>query len=154
MMHFCLVIVFANPVGHEKNKMSYIAGAYVYPYFQQNWNLFTPAPVSNYTLYAKPDNENVSQDIFNEILIKHQSNRLAGDEPFLIAFTNTIHYFEKNTSLIASLNGPLKGDRYFDILEHSTKNYLQISRKKHFSSVKLILIVKDVITKEQRVYFN
>lgn len=131
-----------------------MAGAYTYPYFQQNWNLFTPAPVSNYSLFAGGVDENLRTDIFNELLLKHQTNRLAGYEPLLVAFTNTIHYFEKNSVLTAPLNGPVNGDLYFTMLEHSAKNYLQNTRKKKISAVKLMLVVEDVVSKERRVYFN
>ncbi len=135
--------------------MDYYAEAYVYPYFHQNWNLFAPPPSSNYTLFATYNNNgNKTTDVFNEILIKHQTNRLLGYEPLLIAFSNSIHYFEKNTLLKDALNGPVYDDLYFSMLEHSVKTYLEVKNKIKLSHVTLLLIVEDNPTKKQRLYFS
>jgi hypothetical protein len=153
--HFALVLIYANPFEHGKTKMGYYAQAYVYPYFHQNWNLFAPPPTSNYTLLATYNhNGNKTVDVFNEMLVKHQTNRLSGYEPLLIAFSNSIHYFEKNTQLKKLLNGPILDDPHFNMLEHAVGKYLEVKNKIHLSQLRLLLIVEDDSPEKQRLYFN
>jgi hypothetical protein len=153
--HFALVLIYANPFEQSKTKMDYYAQAYAYPYFHQNWNLFAPPPTSNYTLVATYNrNGNKTVDVFNQMLNEHQTNRLSGYEPLLIAFSNSIHYFEKNTQLQEALNGPIHDDPHFSMLEHSVKKYLEVKDKIQLSQVRLLLIVEDNPIKRQRLYFN
>lgn len=152
-LYFLLIVIYANPFG-TKSKASFVATAFIYPYFHQNWNLFVPAPSCNFSLFAWSDADTIKSDIFNDILIRHQSNRFAGYGPLVIAFSNSIHYFEKNTSLRNALNGPVENDPYFRLLEHSAGQYLQHLQKKKIASVKLILVVDDGLSRKRRVYYN
>jgi hypothetical protein len=155
-LHFVLILIYANPFpSGTKHKLDYYAQWYVYPYFTQNWNLFVPPPSTNYKLLVSYENNGKqSIDIFNEILIKHQTNRFAGNSALLLAFSNSIHYFEKNTRLQNSLNGPVKNDLYFQILEQSAKNYIQSTRNIKIDELKLSLCVEDLPTKKMKVYYN
>jgi hypothetical protein len=94
------------------------------------------------------------KDVFNEIVIKHQSNRLTGMGPLVLAFSNSIHYFEKNTNKLEKLNGPISGDEYFKMIEHEAFNYLANGEKIEQQKVRLFLIVENVLLHERRVYFN
>lgn len=149
-----LVIFYALPF-KSNNKLTFFSQVYVRPFFHQNWNLFAPAPQSNYRLLAVYNDGKINKrDVFTEILSKHQTNRLAGYGPLLLAFSNGIHYFENNTPLRNSINGPVKNDPYFSMLEHSVKNYLLNTRKTITEEVKIILIVDNADTHEERIYFN
>lgn len=155
IFHFIAVFVYANPFGKPGSKVSYAAYAYVYPYFHQNWNLFAPAPEANYRLIAEYENGGLQRrDVFAEIVQKHQANRLLGYEPLVIAFSNSMHYFEKNSPLQQALNGPVKDDFNFTILERAVKNYLKYNNKTADRPLRLILVVENTQSKEQRVYFN
>ena len=136
--------------------MEYYARWYVYPYFHQTWTLFVPAPTTNYHLYAEwEDNGTQRTDLFGEILLKHQTNRLKGYGPLVIAFTNSIHYFEKNTTQQAALNGPVTNNTYFKMIENSALNYLRHSRNNaRIDSIKLKLVVESVDSGALRTYFN
>jgi len=146
LLHFSFVCIYATNTGQKKSKISYYSAFYTYPYFHQNWNLFVPPPGSNYNLIVY--NDSIKMDIFSEILTKHQTNRLAGYEPLLIALSNSIHYFEKNTML---KNGKVQNDKNFTIIEHFAKNYLA---KKKIHSFKLIMLTSDLLTKKTRYYYN
>ena len=154
LMHFSLVVIYANPFHGRINRTGYLAGAYVYPYFHQSWSLFVPAPTCNYSLFAKADGDTFSTDVFNELVIKHQENRFYGYGPLVIAFSNSMHYFETNTRLRHTLNGPVKEDKFFAMIENAAEKYLQHSRKRKVTKVKLILVVEGVATKERRGYYN
>ena len=146
LLHFGFVSIYATNIARKLSKISYYSSYYAYPFFHQNWNLFVPLPTTNYQLIAY--NDSVKINVFNEILTKHQTNRLAGYEPILIAISNSIHYFEKNTVL---KNVKIQNDKNFTIIEHFTNNYLQT---KKITKFKLILTASDVITKENRYYYN
>lgn len=92
--------------------------------------------------------DSVKINIFNELLIKHKSNSLAGYQPLLLALSNSIHYFEKNTAL---KSGKVTNDINFRIVEHFAKNYLHAKTKQ---PLKVILIINDVLTKQNRWYYN
>ena len=147
--------VFANPYSKTKNKLSYYADWYVYPYFAQNWNLFAPAPDTNYKLFVEYEDHGKQQtDLFQEILLKHQTNRLKGYGPLVLAFSNSIHYFEKSTEFQKKLNGPIKDDKYFSILEKSVLNYLRSTRNIDIDKVKIHLVVQPLSSNEMKVYYN
>ena len=154
LFHFTMLLVYRQGIA-PKSKPDFYSLAYVYPFFQQSWQLFAPPPESNYRLYASFECDGKQKkDIFSEILETHQSNRLLGYEPLILAFTNSIHYFEKNTSLRKPLNGPIMDDLYFIILEHDALNYLKYTYGEKVRNVRLILVVNDFKTGESRVYFD
>ena len=128
------------------NKISYYSSFYCYPYFHQNWNLFVPPPTNNYTLIVY--NDSIKINVFNELLIKHQNNKLGGYEPILLALSNSIHYFDKNTIL---KSGKVTNDKNFVIVEHFVKKYLY---KKTKQPLNIILIINDVLIKQNRLYYN
>lgn len=155
LAHFSLVAIYANPLKTDKKKWDYYAQWYTYPYFDQNWNLFVPPPNTNYKLFVEyEDNGTHRADIFEEILIQHQSNRFKGYELFVIAFTNSIHYFEKSTQQLKALNGPINNDINFKLVENSALKYLQHTRHIKLSKIKLRLLVQTLDSKLDRVYFN
>jgi hypothetical protein len=150
-----LILIFANPFSTRKQKLDYYAEWYVYPYFSQNWNLFVPPPNVNYKLFVEYDDHGIQKkDIFQEILLQHQKNRLKGYGPLLLAFSNSIHYFEKATEQTKQLNGPIKDDKYFEIIEKSALNYLKHTYGNGIKDLKLTLVIEDIHSRRQRAYFN
>lgn len=148
--------MYANPFPSViKQKSDYYAQWYVYPYFNQNWNLFVPAPNTNYKLLVCYEQEGKQKvEVLREILNAHQTNRFLGYSAVLLNFANSIHYFEKNTALLKPLNGPIKNDLYFQMLEQSALNYIQTTRHISLSHVKLMLCVSQLSSPSNRVYFN
>lgn len=152
--HFSSVFLYSKPFISEKSKAEFYAQGYIYPYFHQNWNLFAPAPTSNYKLYCTYKNSGQQQlDIFSEIKIKHQINRLKGYGPLVVAFANSFYYLEAS-SLNETINGPLEKNEQFKMIEHTAKNYLEYTRKICIKDLKIILVTENVVTKEQKIYFN
>lgn len=154
-LHVVLLLVYADPYPKNEGTLAAVANRYCYPYFHQNWNLFAPAPDCNYRLFVRYEDHGWQQkDIFGEMLARHQANRLAGYEPLVVAFSNSIHYFEKNTALQQPLNGPVKNDAYFSMLERAAQSYLRHTRGIEQQDLGLALTVENVQTKSRRVYFN
>ena len=136
-------------------KPGFWSTAYSYPYFQQNWNLFVPPPNCNYNLYAY-DFDHVSEkaNVFSEITMKHQKNRLKGYGPLLIALSNSIHYFEKEALEQNFANGKVEKNDKFLMIEKFVRNYLKNTRPNEFKNVKIILSVNTISEGKQRVYYN
>src|SRR5947208_757192 len=89
MAHFTLICSYLA-------KPNFCSVFYSYPFFNQNWSLFVPPPNCNYNLYVyRKEDKSQCKDLFSEILIKHQKNRLKGNQALLTALSNSIHYFEK-----------------------------------------------------------
>jgi hypothetical protein len=154
-LHVLLLCMYVNPLPGSKGRFYFQAYNYVYPFFHQNWNLFAPAPDCNYSLLAMYEDQGPKVlDVFGEIVQKHQANRLAGHEPLVLAFSNSIHYFEKNSPGQQALNGPVKDDLNFTILERTVKGYLKETRRLEQVPIRLFLVVDNIHTGQRRVYFN
>jgi hypothetical protein len=113
--------------------------------------LFTPPPENNYNLYViykDGKNQPVTIDVFAEVISEHQINRLKGMESLVLAFSNTIHYFETNHE-----PGHASG-KNFELLENLTVNYLMYSRGEKIIKPKLILVASNINTKSRRVFYN
>lgn len=123
--------------------------------FQQSWTLFTPPPDCNYRLFADYTVNGKAQrtEVLSDVLNCHK-NRLGGNEPLVLAIANSIHYFEKASPLQAGLNGPIKNDKSFDVLEFSTRQYLKQQIDSNLQNLRLILEVRPVDGKQRRIYYN
>ena len=53
-----------------------------------------------------------------------------------------------------ALNGPVKNDLYFEMLENSAKNYIQGSRNISVKEIKMYLCVEDISSGKTKVYYN
>lgn len=154
-IHFGSVFIYSKPIDSQKQKVEFYAQAYVYPYFHQNWNLFVPIPDANYKLFCEFENNGKQiVDLFEEITIKHQTNRLLGFDPLIVAFSNSFHFFESNDQYKKIMNGPIQNDLNFSMIEHAAKNYLEYTRKIKIQKVKLMLVTQQTFTNKQKIYFN
>ena len=155
IIHFSFAFIYSKPVLSQKGKLDYYSQGYIYPYFHQNWNLFVPIPQSNYKLFCEFENNGLKNiDVLAEIRITHQTNRLKGYEPFLVAFTNSIFFFENSTSQNNSINTCFVNDDSFKIIERAAKNYLEYTRKIKIQKLKVILVTTQTLTNKQKIYFN
>lgn len=147
IVFICTHFLFLSFYNFKPNKFSFF---YTYPFFHQNWNLFVPPPQSNYNLYAFYESDKGFQktDLFQQLLIKHQSNRFSGTEPLLIAISNCIHYVE------TSSRPGLSCDDNFKMIEKFANSYLRHTHTLKSGQIKLILVVSNINTAEARVYYN
>ena len=106
MVHFACILTYAYPLDSEKNsKMDYYSFWYVYPYYKQDWRLFTPCPDFNFRICAayRVNNEmHYSQPLVEAL---HQRNLFTGKEFLMLTLSNASGYFardpsEKNRSIL------------------------------------------------------
>jgi len=129
-----------------------ISIAYTYPFFQQNWDLFVPPPSANYQLYALLENGSVSE-VLGQIKMKHRANLLAGNEAFLVALTNSIHFFEKEANY--NQIPPEKADKAinFKIIVKSVQAYFLNTSSTRVNRIILVVSPLNSIEKP-RIYSN
>lgn len=118
----------------------------------QGWNVFVPVPNSNYKLFVEFESGGAKKsfDLFREIKNKHQANRLSGYEPLLLAFSGCIYVIEKK----GISQGLIKDDITFKLLENATKGYLRHYYNKNIKDVKMLLLVNEINTLKQKIYYN
>ena len=152
LLHFGLLLLQHTVPVSKSSRLYYASRAYE-NFFHQSWNVFVPPPDSNYKLYAQFEKNGIQKkDLFEEIKWKHQSNRVGGYEPLLLLMSNCITGFEKSTALQAAINGPVKQDINFAMIEQAARAY--VAHTYHAQLQKLILVVGSIDPGQSRIYFN
>jgi hypothetical protein len=147
ILHFALLATYCLSGGGSK--ASIVSASYINPFFHQSCALFAPPPQSNYHLYIT-NNTGEVVDLLNEAIYKHRQYRFNGWGPVIITFVNSIHYFEKNSSLQSQMNGPVKNDLNFMMFQQSVQNY---AASMGFGRVdRFTLLVQDA--ESSRIYIN
>lgn len=59
--------------------------------------MFAPIPKQNYNIYVKYEGADW-YDVFNEIVAKHQHNRLAGYENISLALSSAVRYYASSVN--------------------------------------------------------
>ncbi len=156
VIHFSIILAYTNPVYELKGKTKFYSQWYAYPFFDQGWKLFAPVPVNNYHLYVTYQAEGTTQKINLSQHIKNKQilNRFNGYETMSLALNNTIHAFESSTKLQNKLNGPIQNELTYTMLQHVVKQYLAYYSNNQATNIQTILLVENVITHQQRVYFD
>lgn len=155
-VHFSIILIYTNPVFELKGKSKFYTQCYVYPFFDQGWKLFAPVPNSNYHLFVKFNvGKKIEQfDLVQLFLNQHLENRFGASESLVLALHNSIHNFEKSTSFQNKLNGPIKNDVTYIVIKHLVNQYLAYYTNNQAKNIQTILLVENVITHQQRVYFD
>lgn len=155
-LHGSLLLLYGLYKPAEKSRLNYWADYYVYPFFQQGWQLFAPAPSSNYKLFVWQNKagQQIQEELISDCLHRHQGNLSGGREALLLSLCNAAHMFEKSTPLKQRLNAPAKGDLYFELLEQQALRYLNSRTETKVKACKLALYVHDFVTEQEHVYYN
>lgn len=154
LTHFAILYVYADPLRAAGASPPLRTQWYAYPFFHQSWNLFVPAPSANYRFFATCRNRNgkVELDLLERIGERHRQNPLRGYGGLLVALTNSIHQFERNTPFRGKLNGPVPRDRNFDILERFGRAFTAWDAGCAPASCRVALLVEEAAG--NRVYFR
>lgn len=135
-LHFSAVIFYASP-GDYFGKMKSYVFPYMYPYFHQSWSLFVPVPKENFNVYVKVHGEKW-EDVFQNVVRKHQSNRLGGNEDLMLAFSNGLMYYALSASETNAIITDDASNVNFEVIK---KLILQFYKIKSDKVVEEIIIV-------------
>lgn len=154
-LHFTLIYSFINPIKKAEGRWHYYAMYYLYPFFDQGWNLFAPAPRSNYHVYVNYlcDGKTQKFDLIQQIQSKHATNRLGGYETLSLAISNAIHNFEYGTALKKNMNGPIINDINYQVVQHFVNAYVNGITHNKARNISFFLLIQHVNTDKHWVYF-
>lgn len=141
------VTLYVWPNKNPSSKLSVYSYAYVYPHFHQNWNLFVPTPKQNFSLCVKYKSDKGEQewnDIFYELNSVHQSNRLAGNESVLLAFSNALRYFAGSVPDKSEIITDKNSNLNFLILEKMVRTYIEKKEKSKINDLKIIVNIRSI----------
>lgn len=127
-MHFSLVFVFAAPLNIKSHKISYLSAFYCYPYFQQSWSLFVPAPNAQCQLYVRYKTLNGWsdwKDILQEEYLNHRYNRLIGNENTVLLLSNSTHYAINTLPRNQTIYKEMFSKTELKVLKHEINQYLK-----------------------------
>jgi hypothetical protein len=145
--HFTLVFVYASPFKINNKKLFALSYMYVYPVFQQNWELFVPAPNVERKLFVRYRAENgfsIWQDILSQEIMNHRKNRILGNETKVLLLSNSLIYvinslYEKPSCILS----PDSKDVTFKVLNFEVNQYLKNKLKVEAkTSYELLLVSK------------
>ena len=138
--HFFAVLAYAYPA-NEGSKLKNYVYPYIYPYFHQSWNMFVPVPKQNFNIYVKYDGNNW-HDVFNEIVLAHQRNRLGGCENLSLSLSSAVRYYASSVKYENSIEVYKGGNVNYDVLKKIITQYL--SQKERSAPKKLEIIIRVI----------
>ena len=103
--------------------------------------MFVPVPKQNFNIYVKYEGSNWG-DVFNEVVLAHQRNRLGGYENFALSLSSAVRYYAssvKNENTFEVYKG---GNVNYDVLEKIIKRHL--SHKNGTEPKNLEIIIRVV----------
>lgn len=128
-VHFILVFVYASPIKINSKKLTAVSFMYVYPVFQQNWELFVPAPDIERKLFVRyktQDGFSDWQDILSQEIMNHRKNRALGNETKVLLFSNSLIYVINSLYDVPScILSKKPNDAAFKVLEFEINQYLK-----------------------------
>lgn len=154
--HFLFILLYTFPVKIKNPKLNFISHLYVYPLFNQTWELFVPAPSYQHKIFVryKTGNEfGYWQDILSQEIMNHRNNRILGNETRVLLLSNSMVYelntLQNITSCIYS-KPPINIE--FEVLRYEINQYLKFYN--HLSNnVPYELMLVSSKDKESSVYY-
>jgi hypothetical protein len=156
-LHFGLVFLFAAPLKLKNEKVTYLSSFYCYPYFQQSWGLFVPAPDAQHQLlvrYKKQNQWTSWTDILQAEYLKHRTNRLSGGETVVLLLSNSTHYALNVLPEKQTLHKQMHDKKELQVLRYEIEQYLKIYEKLASKTDFEIIIINKTPNKTQANYFK
>lgn len=130
-LHFCLVCIYSSPFKIASEKINFVSEYYVYPYFQQHWQLFTPPPQIKYGLYVRYKNKSTWsnwQNILQEQINKHHQNIVLGNETSLLLYSSAINYMYYSLDTAKHCYTIDYKNKNVDVLKQAVKQQLLLDK--------------------------
>lgn len=156
-VHFSMVIIFAAPLQIKKQKISYISSFYCYPFFQQSWGLFVPAPNSERQLFVRYKTSNgwsEWEDILQQEYLHHRENRLAGNETIVLLLSNSTHYAASDMGGKQCVYQEMSSKKELQVLNHEINQYLKNKYELRQNTEYEVLITNKKSSKTSSSYFK
>ena len=154
-MHFLFVLNFGYPLNKQlKTKLDFYSFGYCYPYFFQDWRLFTPCPKNNFTIYAiyKVNHQTHYALPLQEVL--YQKNKFTGKEFLMLSLTDAAAYVadDKRDDTLGITRFRMNAN--YNIFKNAVAVYLNQKHSKKITDLKLILLLTDIKTKKRQFLYD
>jgi hypothetical protein len=139
------VLKYAYPFKDEdKERFDFYTTTYCYPYFYQDWRLFTPCPNYNFQIYASYDVNGMRTYAAPLQEVLEHKNLFNGGEFLKLSFTAAEGYlaYEANMQNAEIRYFPI-GKNYF-VLQTIVKNYLQHMHGAEIKDLKMLVVLKEI----------
>lgn len=113
----------------------------MYPYFHQSWSLFVPVPNENFNVYVKVKGEKW-EDVFQNLVRKHQSNRFAGNEDLMLAFSNGLRYYASAVNETSAIMKDDGSNINFVVIKKLALDYYKIKSNQRVEEI--IIVTKCI----------
>lgn len=153
--HFLFIAVYSSPFSQLPSKLKAASDRYVYPYFQQHWGLFVPAPKKEYHLYRRFKFQNKWSpwnDVFTQYQITHKANVTLGNESYVLLYSTVLNYAFYALDGSKQLYVKPPSTIEFDILKHTIKKQYALEHQT-YSEFELIIVVNEN-KQSQAFYFK
>lgn len=150
-MHFLFISNFAYPLNTEREtKFDFYSFTYAYPYFVQDWRLFTPCPNNNFTVYAKYKVNNQTHYALPLQEVLYNRNLFTGKEFLTFSITGSAGYVADDEKERKAGITPFVINQNYYIFRHVVLNYLNHKHHHQITDLKLILLLTDIKTKQKK----
>jgi hypothetical protein len=146
IFHLVCTLFFTLPEKFVSKPLKDYSFSYIYPFFNQGWALFAPAPAINKELWVcylnKQGKWSKWIQPFSKNLQKHQKYRITGDSKIVLAESSILHYLEKENWHQFGQKLELNGDTnsvYFSALKFAVLKHLA-KEKVEFKEVQIRVI--------------
>lgn len=155
MAHFCLVLIYAFPLKNSLNsRFDYWAYTYCYPYFHQDYRLFTPVPQNNYLLYVSYTINNKPYHSFPLREVMNEKSIFTGSEFLLLSLSASCNYITPVQPAIKGNVYKMNLNKEYFVLKQVLENYLNHKHHQTINDLKITLTLSSIKTKEKTVLID
>lgn len=115
----------------------------MYPYFHQSWSLFVPVPKENFNVYVKYEGGEW-EDLFYKVYSYNQNNRFGGNEPIMLAFSNSLRYYASSVSETSSIEKDDDSNVNFVVLKKMITNYYKWKSNGSAKNFKVMIRIRNI----------
>lgn len=151
MAHFTFVLKYAYPFKDEdSSRLDFYSTTYCYPYFYQDWRLFTPCPNYNFQVYASYTINGKQKYAAPLQEVLEHKNLFNGGEFLKLAFTAAEGYLGYEANMQNQTIGYFPIGKNYFVLQTIVKNYLQHQHGAEVTNLKMLAVMKDIKSNKQK----
>jgi hypothetical protein len=128
-MHFSMIFIYAFPQQYVPAPAKTVANGYVYPFFEQTWNLFAPCPLISHQLsvrYFYEDDSTDWIDVYKADQELHEALRFTYHGDRVLGESNLLFWLEGDMQYLGlSLYEPIPADSAMAL--RNTMGYIRLA---------------------------
>lgn len=139
------MIKYAYPFKEEdKSRFDFYSTSYCYPYFHQDWRLFTPCPNYNFEIYASYEVDGKTCYAAPLKGVLEHGDLFNGGEFLKLAFTAAGGYIGYETTVQNGQIGDFPQGKSYSVMQTMVKNYLRHESGSEVNHLKMLLVLRGI----------